>query len=395
MGIKPRRAVCLSGATRVSLRGCVRCRHQTLARELHGFLRSAREGMQSGLVAEPLTRFPAVAAPGVLCSGRPFVGHRAAAACFVRRTGADSESSRWDDVPIGPERDHFSLQPFRRSVWHGPTLRYRSARALATPRPARQSMILDDLGQRIGTQLNAWAIQPVVRFFIGLDQRDRTVLCVLLVSAVALGFATGRRWTLHTSGRRAFGRWRVSSAQNSGEMLVSRVLLSTFRPPDYHLMNHVTLRMDDGTTQVDHILVSRFGVFVIETKDYRGWIFANAADDTWTQVLYRRRFKFQNPIFQNSRHVRAVRDLLAFLPPDTIRSVVVFSGDAEFKTAVPEGVTTIGQFAEYLGQHTKEVMSRDRLQFCVGRLETARLAITRQTDVEHVQSLVRRHGNGS
>jgi hypothetical protein len=39
-------------------------------------------------------------------------------------------------------------------------------------------------------------------------------------------------------------------------------------------MNHVTIRMDDGTTQVDHILVSRFGVFVIETKHYTGWLFA-------------------------------------------------------------------------------------------------------------------------
>lgn len=42
--------------------------------------------------------------------------------------------------------------------------------------------------------------------------------------------------------------------------------------------------MDDGTTQVDHILVSRFGVFVIETKDFSGWIFASATDRTWTQV---------------------------------------------------------------------------------------------------------------
>ena len=45
-------------------------------------------------------------------------------------------------------------------------------------------------------------------------------------------------------------------------------------------MNHVTLRMDGGTTQVDHILVSRFGVFVIETKDYSGWIFANESELT-------------------------------------------------------------------------------------------------------------------
>jgi len=35
------------------------------------------------------------------------------------------------------------------------------------------------------------------------------------------------------------------------------------------------------------------------------------------------------------------------------------------------------------------------VQFCVGRLETARLAISGKTDVEHVQSLERRHGSAA
>ena len=155
-------------------------------------------------------------------------------------------------------------------------------------------------------------------------------------------------------------------------------------------MNHVTLRMDDGTTQVDHILVSRFGVFVIETKDYNGWIFANATGATWTHVYFGRKFQVQNPIFQNYRHVRAVQNLLEFLPADAIKSVVVFCGNAEFRTEAPKGVIGIDRLAEYLKQQTVVVMSRNRLQFCVGRLETARLAISGETDVEHVRSLARR-----
>jgi len=157
-------------------------------------------------------------------------------------------------------------------------------------------------------------------------------------------------------------------------------------------MNHVTLQMKDGTTQVDHILVSRFGVFVMETKDYKGWIFANAQRKSWTQVLFRVKFKFQNPIHQNKRHVRAVQDLLHFLPSGAIKSVVVFTGEAEFKTEIPQGVVSTSGLIDYLRDQTDEVMSLDRLNFCVGRLETARLAISGETDVEHVQSLERRHG---
>ena len=231
---------------------------------------------------------------------------------------------------------------------------------------------------------------PVAQLFLHLNQGERTVLYVLLAVAAVLGLLIGRRWALRTKNRRAFPVF-----QNRGEALVSRVLVSNFRPPDYHLMNHVTIRLEDGTTEVDHILVSRFGVFVIETKDYSGWIFANAADRTWTQVRFKWRFKFQNPIFQNKRHVRAVKGLLDFLPPEAVKSIVVFSGGAEFKTETPEGVIEIGQLTEYLRRQTEVVMSPNRLQLCVGRLETARLAISGATDVEHVQSLAQRHRNGA
>lgn len=256
-------------------------------------------------------------------------------------------------------------------------------------------MNLDDLAQRVAARFTELAITPLAQFLRGLDQGERPVLYVLLAAAAALGFAIGRRRTIRSRGRRTFGTWRFPRFQNGGEALVSRVLFSHFGPPDYHLMNHVTIRMEDGTTQVDHILVSRFGVFVIETKDYKGWIFASAADKTWTQVLFRWRFKFQNPILQNMRHVRAVQRLLDFLPPAAVKSIVVFCGDAEFKTETPDGVMVVENLAEYLRQQTEVVMSPNRLQFCVGRLETARLAISGATDVEHVESLARRHGNGA
>jgi hypothetical protein len=188
------------------------------------------------------------------------------------------------------------------------------------------------------------------------------------------------------------GRYRDASFQNRGEALISETIQANFAPPDFHLLNHITLRLKDGTTQIDHILVSKFGVFVIETKDFKGWIFANSNQATWTQVVFGRKFKFQNPIFQNMRHVQAVEKLLDFLPSSAIKSVVVFVGKAEFKTEKPSGVFATTELIKYLQGHTEEVMTLNRVQFCVGRLETTRLAITGQTDLAHLQSLERRHG---
>ena len=228
-------------------------------------------------------------------------------------------------------------------------------------------MTLEALGQGLRKLLLAWI------------HDHRAVLFVLV--ALAAGFAIGR-----------YRAYRAYSFQNQSEALLSRVVQTHLGPPDYHLLNHVTLRLKDGTTQIDHVLVSRFGVFVIETKDYKGWIFGDANQANWTQVLFRYRFRFQNPIFQNERHVRAVRALLDFLPPEAIKSVVVFTGQAEFKTEVPQGVLHVSMLVDYLRGHTVPAMTLNRMQFCVGRLETARLAITGETDVEHVRSLARRHG---
>lgn len=247
---------------------------------------------------------------------------------------------------------------------------------------------LDSLAQSISNLSNHAVIQRLSQLLLDWKLDERTMFYILLALALAVGYIIGR----HRASRAASFQSRF---QNRGEALLSRVALMNFGPPDYHLMNHVTLQMNDGTTQVNHILVSRFGVFVIETKDYKGWIFANANQANWTQVLFKWKFKFQNPIFQNNRHVRAVQDLLDFLPPDTIKSVVVFTGEARFMTELPNGVFSVSGFINYLREQTVEVMSLNRVQFCVGRLETARLAISGRTDLEHVISLARRHSRAA
>ena len=98
------------------------------------------------------------------------------------------------------------------------------------------------------------------------------------------------------------GRYKTYAFQDRSEVRLSRALKIKFVAPDYHLLNHVTLRLEDRTTQIDHVLVSHFGLFVIKTRDYKGWIFADPRDRYWTQVLYRAKFRFQNPLHQNHRH---------------------------------------------------------------------------------------------
>ena len=171
-----------------------------------------------------------------------------------------------------------------------------------------------------------------------------------------------------------------------------RALTSRFDSSHYHLMNNITIPVEDGTTQVDHILVSRYGVFVIESKHYSGWIFANLGKQ-WTQVLYKKKTKFQNPVRQNYKHVLAVAKILDFLSPEHIQSVVVFTGNAVFKTPRPCGVFNLTELDNHIASFETELLSENRMQFCVGRLECCRMALTKQTDLEHVAHLKRKFGD--
>ena len=90
-----------------------------------------------------------------------------------------------------------------------------------------------------------------------------------------------------------------------GEFIVNVIFKFSLPKDQYHLIKNVTLPTDDGTTQIDHIIVSKFGIFVVETKNMKGWIFGNATQKQWTQKIYKFSTKFQNPIHQNYKHLKS------------------------------------------------------------------------------------------
>ena len=150
---------------------------------------------------------------------------------------------------------------------------------------------------------------------------------------------------------------RLILRQNRGEGSVRKVITNNFKAPHYHLLNNLTLPEQDGTTQIDHVLVSTKGVFVIETKNYTGWIFGNEKSKQWTQVIYRVKSRFQNPIRQNFKHVKVIQNELDFLPKEQIHSIVVFVGEAKFKTPIPKDVLYLHQLVDHIKTYGEDVVS--------------------------------------
>ncbi|EMF7448005.1 NERD domain-containing protein [Vibrio parahaemolyticus] len=174
-----------------------------------------------------------------------------------------------------------------------------------------------------------------------------------------------------------------------GEFLVNR-LLSKLPESDYTLIKDVTLPTNDGTTQVDHIVVSRYGIFVVETKNMKGWIFGSARQKQWTQKIYRHSSKFQNPLHQNYKHIKALETLLG-CSEEHLHSVIVFIGDSTFKTEMPPNVTYARGNIRYIQQFNDVVFSDNdyaRLTESINRLKLKRGVITDLKHRKHVKEVV-------
>jgi hypothetical protein len=118
--------------------------------------------------------------------------------------------------------------------------------------------------------------------------------------------------------------------------------LSRLDETKYKTINNIMLKIGDKTTQIDHVVVSNYGIFVIETKNYKGWILGNEFDDYWKQVIYKRKEKLHNPIKQNYGHIQALKEVCKEFPDLNYISIVAFTTKADLKiTAKTEVVYTI------------------------------------------------------
>ncbi|MBR5077181.1 MAG: NERD domain-containing protein [Victivallales bacterium] len=86
-----------------------------------------------------------------------------------------------------------------------------------------------------------------------------------------------------------------------------------------------------GTTQIDHILLTLYGIFVIETKNLSGWIFGSQYDEFWTIKNFHKTDKMQNPFRQNYKHIKCLSSLLNIEECYFI-NVVMIHGECEIKT---------------------------------------------------------------
>ena len=121
-----------------------------------------------------------------------------------------------------------------------------------------------------------------------------------------------------------------------GEYLIFKALRSFERQGGRFLFNLYIPKPNDDTTEIDMVLMHPKGLFVIESKNFSGWIFGSENSKYWTQSLPKGRgqkshkVQFYNPIHQNGAHIKHLKRMLSEKTP--MWSLIVFSDHCTFKS---------------------------------------------------------------
>ena len=97
-----------------------------------------------------------------------------------------------------------------------------------------------------------------------------------------------------------------------GEFSINRFLKRISFKDKGILYKNIIIVLDNNSHQIDHILVSKKGIFVVETKNYSGTIYGSDYQKEWTQVFNfgKQKYKFYSPVRQNYTHVEVLNKIL-------------------------------------------------------------------------------------
>lgn len=147
-----------------------------------------------------------------------------------------------------------------------------------------------------------------------------------------------------------------------GEYVVSEILNKLGE--NYIVIDDLVISHNNVTTQIDHIVLSKFGIFVIETKNLDGWIFGKESDKYWVQNIWGNKYYFYNPIKQNFGHIVALKNVLPQYVENQYISIIAFSSFCELKNRIREECNVIyfTLIDDTIKKYTNVILSHEQIR---------------------------------
>lgn len=217
------------------------------------------------------------------------------------------------------------------------------------------------------------------------------VLVLVIVILIVARFVFNHR---KTSRRKSvFFRWQTPTRKGEfSELLVDGELRRL--PEVYVVFNDLLFQSNGRSTQIDHVVVSPYGVFVIETKGYKGWILGGENSQYWTQSLYRSKHRFYNPILQNEGHVRFLHHLLKYPTDIPLIPIVCFNNKAKLKVSVENHIVVNRcELIMAITQHQNPIIDKCAIDHIVETINRARTTADTASEQQHLQNVKQREQN--
>ena len=216
-----------------------------------------------------------------------------------------------------------------------------------------------------------------------------------IIALVAIIAVFGAIATIAIGGVFGFGN-SPEEIGKCGEKAIAAALASRLDAATYHVMNDMLIPDGrGGTTQIDHVVISPYGIFVIETKTFSGWIFGDAKSAKWCSTYYGDRHYFQNPYRQNFKHICCLSRVMN-LPRSVFIPAVVFPGDCTVKTRdklPPSFTTSGGELCDFILSHKTVHLATPYIDSLKTRLQQAAIAQDENAVALHVSYLKQRNHN--
>jgi hypothetical protein len=179
-----------------------------------------------------------------------------------------------------------------------------------------------------------------------------------------------------------------------GEQNIALVLRSLDKSK-FKVINNVVVQSGEVTSQIDHIVISDFGVFVIETKNYKGWILGNEHSEYWTQVIYKRKEKLYNPIRQNLGHIRTLKKCLTEFPNLEFKSIIVFSTRAELKVTTITAVVYTSELKKTIKQYSESKLTEKEKESIFKKIHSLNRVATydKRQHIQSIQQTIKKRKN--
>lgn len=164
----------------------------------------------------------------------------------------------------------------------------------------------------------------------------------------------------------------------SGEKLVANRL--DIIDGHKYIMNDIMINDNGKSRQIDHIAITEYGVYVIETKNYAGTIYGRETSNEWQQYLNKKCFKFKNPIHQNYGHLQIVKKCLEDITNE-VYPIITFIRRCKLKVDTITPVVYEDQLTQYIKNRPK-ILSKETIEQ-VYQILLENQITNRQTIKEH------------